>query len=197
LDADISFDDDYFAFLSSKLKEDDRLGLVGTPFTEEGKPKYDYRLMSLEHVSGACQFFRRECFEEIGGYIPMPSGGVDHVAVISARMHQWRTRTYLEKTCAHHRRMGTAKHSPLRIKYEVGKLDYALGGHPLWELFRGAYQLKNPPLFLGGGMILAGYFLSALRRNSRPVPDELVRFRRREQMLRLRKIFRLHNALTS
>jgi len=31
--------------------------------------------VSIEHVSGACQVFRRECFEEIGGYVPVKGGG--------------------------------------------------------------------------------------------------------------------------
>src|SRR5437867_3887094 len=41
LDADISFDDDYFAFLLEKLAQDACLGLVGTPF--KGHSMYDYR----------------------------------------------------------------------------------------------------------------------------------------------------------
>ena len=67
LDADISFDREYFAFLLARLSENSDLGLAGTPFEENGK-SYDYRFVSIEHVSGACQLFRRECFQEIGGY---------------------------------------------------------------------------------------------------------------------------------
>ena len=70
LDADISFEKDYFEFLMSKFVEDSRLGVAGTPFVEDGK-HYDYRFTNIEHVSGACQLFRRECFEEIGGYVPI------------------------------------------------------------------------------------------------------------------------------
>ena len=84
MDADISFDPDYFSFLLGKLAEDPALGLVGTPFKD--KTIYDYRFVSIEHVSGACQLFRRECFEQIGGYVPVKSGGIDHIAVITARM---------------------------------------------------------------------------------------------------------------
>ncbi|HUO25028.1 MAG TPA: glycosyltransferase, partial [Candidatus Aquilonibacter sp.] len=61
MDADISFDEDYFRFLLSKLAGNPALGLVGTPFQDGSM--YDYRFVSLEHVSGACQLFRRECFE--------------------------------------------------------------------------------------------------------------------------------------
>src|SRR6266436_7360745 len=85
LDGDISFDEDYFSFLLQMLAEDRELGLVGTPFKGSSSPTYDYRFVSIEHVSGACQLFRRECFEEIGGYVPVKGGGVDHIAVIAAR----------------------------------------------------------------------------------------------------------------
>jgi poly-beta-1,6-N-acetyl-D-glucosamine synthase len=36
VDADISFDEDYFAFLLEKFEEDPRLGVGGTPFSENG-----------------------------------------------------------------------------------------------------------------------------------------------------------------
>ena len=62
----------------------------------------------LQHVSGACQMFRRQCFEEVGGYTPIKGGGIDWVAVTTARMKGWQTRTFPEKTCFHHRKMGTA-----------------------------------------------------------------------------------------
>ena len=193
LDADISFGPEYFSFLLEKLEMNSKLGLVGTPFKERGA-SYDYRFVSIEHVSGACQVFRRECFEQIGGFIPVKGGGVDHIAVITARMKGWQTRTFTEQFCEHHRVMGAAKHKPLKMKYEIGKLDYALGGHPIWELFRVAYQMTKPPVLAGGVMIFVGYFFSALRRVPRPVPAGLVAFRRREQMNRLRRFLRLSGA---
>jgi glycosyltransferase involved in cell wall biosynthesis len=189
LDADISFDPDYFSFLLDKLTSDPALGLVGTPFAENGQT-YDYRFVSIEHVSGACQLFRRECFEQIGGYVPMPTGGVDHVAVITARMRGWRTRTFADKVCHHHRAIGSALHGTLRGKIKVGKLDYELGSHPLWEMFRVAYQCSKPPMVVGGCMIGWGYFSSMIRGSTRPVSPELVRFRQREQMRRLGNLFR-------
>jgi glycosyltransferase involved in cell wall biosynthesis len=185
MDADISFEPDYFAFLMDKLSENAELGLVGTPFRDESM--YDYRFVSIEHVSGACQLFRRECFDEIGGYVPMKSGGVDHVAVISARMKGWKTRTFTEKICEHHRKIGTAQHGRIKSRYRDGALDYALGGHPLWEIFRTAYQMTKKPYVVGGLSLAAGYVGAAVRLDARPVSSELVAFRRREQMRRLRR----------
>src|SRR5579862_2384261 len=124
LDADISFENDYFEFLLEKLSTDEALGLVGTPFRELSGEIYDYRFVNIEHVSGACQVFRRECFEQIGGYRPIKGGGIDYLAVISARMRGWRTRTFTDKICIHHREMGTAQHGVLRARFKYGVKDY-------------------------------------------------------------------------
>ncbi len=185
MDADISFDENYFSFLLGKLAENPELGLVGTPFKDDST--YDYRFVSIEHVSGACQLFRRECFEEIGGYVPVKSGGIDHIAVLTARMKGWKTRTFTDKVCLHHRKMGSAERGVLETKFRVGALDYALGGHPAWELFRAVYQMTRKPYVIGGVTLFAGYVFALVRREERPVSPELVTFRRREQMQRLRK----------
>jgi hypothetical protein len=188
LDADISFEGDYFEFLINKFAKDRKLGVIGTPFVENGS-HYDYRFTNIEHVSGACQLFRRECFDEIGGYAPIRGGGIDWVAVTTARMKGWKTRSFTEKTCLHHRPIGTSSSGALRSIFRQGQKDYFLGGHPLWQVFRSAYQMTHSPYVLGGLCLLAGYWWSFLRRVDRPVPLELIHFHRTEQMARLKSFF--------
>jgi glycosyltransferase involved in cell wall biosynthesis len=126
LDADITFEKDYFEFLLGKFAEDARLGVAGTPFVE-GDVSYDYRFTNVEHVSGACQ-----------------------------------------------------------LLYKLGRQDYFLGGHPLWEFCRAAFQATRKPYVVGGLVLLAGYVRALVGAMERPVSAELVRFHRREQMQRLR-----------
>jgi len=188
LDADISFEPEYFSFLLGKLAADSTLGLVGTPFREMSGATYDYRFVSIEHVSGACQVFRRECFETIGGYLAVKGGSIDHIAVITARMKGWKTRTFTEMTCLHHRPMGTGQWgSVLNSKFKLGRKDYAVGNHPLWELFRAAYQMTKAPFVIGGIAIGIGYLGALLRRVERPISMELMGFHRHEQLQRLKK----------
>jgi biofilm PGA synthesis N-glycosyltransferase PgaC len=189
LDGDISFEPDFFSFLLSKFAENPRLGVGGTAF-REGSQQYNYRFTGIEHVSGQCQMFRRQCFEEIGGYIAAETGGIDLMAVLTARMKGWQTRTFPEKIFLHHRKMGTAKYGAVRAKLKDGEKDYVLGGHPLWELFRAVYQLANPPYILGGCALLLGYVWSMVCRRKRSVSKELMSFRRNEQMTRLRMFLR-------
>jgi glycosyltransferase involved in cell wall biosynthesis len=186
LDADVSFEPDHFEFLIGKMSENERLGVAGAPF-REGNFQYDYRFTNIENVWGGCQLFRRECFEAIGGYMPLKGGCIDHVAVLSARLHGWQTKTFTERVCMHHRLMGTALHGGLKAKFRLGMKDYSVGNHPLWQIFRTVYQIKNPPYVLGGLALGAGYGWSFIRRAEIPIPPELVAFVRHEQMHRLKK----------
>jgi biofilm PGA synthesis N-glycosyltransferase PgaC len=186
LDADITMGEDYFQFLLTKFAAAPKLGVAGTPFVE-GTMSYDYRFTAVEHVSGACQLFRLECFEQIGGYVPVPGGGIDWIAVTTARMRGWQTRTFVERVCRHHRPMGTASAGRLRANFKLGRQDYYLGGHPLWQLFRACYQMGRKPYLLGGLLLLAGYGSAWIARVQRPVSVELIRFHQHEQMQRLRR----------
>lgn len=188
LDADITFGSDYFEFLLGKFAEERRLGVAGTPFVE-GNVAYDYRYTNIEHVSGACQLFRRECFEEIGGYVPIKGGGIDWLAVTTARMKGWKTRTFTERVCHHHRPMGTGSSTTLGACFRLGGQDYYLGGHPLWQLFRAAFQLVRPPYFVGGILLFLGFAWAWIRRVERPISPDVIRFHQGEQMRRLRGIF--------
>lgn len=186
LDADITFAPDYFEFLLARFNQNPRLGVAGTPFMEKNRT-YDYRYVSVEHVSGACQLFRRKCFESIGGYRPLKSGGIDLIAVTMARMKGWETRCFLEKTCEHHRFLGSASRKGLRQFLHDGRLEYLLGVHPLWEIFRCGLYLTRKPYIAGGVCTMIGYSWSALR-ETRTVPPEVVAFRKKEHLRRLRKI---------
>ncbi|MBN2009506.1 glycosyltransferase family 2 protein [candidate division KSB1 bacterium] len=189
LDADISFDSDYFDYLLEKFSQFPELGVAGTPF-RQGNLQYDYRFSRKEHVSGACQLFRKTCFEAIGGYVPLKAGAVDLTAVVMARMHGWRTETFTDKYCIHHRHMGTAQSHMISAAFKSGYGDYPMGVHPLWQLFRSIYQMSKQPVVLGGMMLWLGYCWAVIRSARSPVSMEFVRFRRNEQMQWLKGYFR-------
>lgn len=184
LDGDVSFDPDYMSYLLDKFGANLRLGVAGTN-RWEGSFMYDYRFSSIEDVAGACQLFRRACFEEIGGYTPVKGGGIDLIAMLTARMRGWETRNFTDKYLIHHRPSGTASRGKWLVHFNDGRKDYMFGTHPLWELFRGIYRMSKRPFLIGGFLLLAGYNSSFLRRINRPISAELIRFRRSEQMRRL------------
>jgi len=195
LDADITLSPDHFEFLLARFAERPMLGVAGTPYVEDserpGRHTYAHEAANLDHVSGACQLFRRECFESIGGYVPIEGGAIDWIAVTTARMKGWQTRTFVERVSHHHRKIGTAESSPLKARFHYGRKAYYVGGHPLWELPRGVFQMRTPPYVVGGACFVAGYLWAALTRLHRPVSPELMAFHRNEQLTRLRRLLRL------
>ncbi len=192
LDADMTLEPGYYAFLIEKFREFARLGVAGTPFVEEADQpdshSYSHKFADLQHVSGACQTFRRACFEEVGGYTPIKGGGIDWVAVTTARMKGWETRTFLEMTAFHHRKMGTATRGPLMARFRHGQEDYYVGGHPLWQVLRGTFQMRRKPLVLGGMCLILGYFWAMAKGTKRPIAPALIAFHQAEQMARLKNM---------
>jgi glycosyltransferase involved in cell wall biosynthesis len=187
LDADITFDEEYLSFLMQKFDHDPKLGVAGTIFKEDGYSSETNSFEGGKHVAGGCQLFRRACFEEIGGYVPTKIG-LDWIAVTTARMKGWETRSFREKAFFHHRKLGTGGRSRLAAAVLYGEKDYRLGWHPLWQLFRVGYQATRSPMW---GICLAyGYFSALVRRIERPVSRELVLFHRGEQLRDLKVILK-------
>ena len=144
----------YFVWLRSlcvsarKVCGRSELGVTGTAYTEKGFDSMKDSFEGESSVHGACQLFRRQCFEEIGGYVPNRSGGIDWIAVTTAR-HEGMEDPELSPTgdFYHHRPMGTAERSSVGALFDYGKKDYFLGGSPVWQLFRVAYQNDQDPCF--------------------------------------------------
>lgn len=188
VDADISFGPDYLDYLLGKFEAMPRLGVAGTDYIEGGFHSFVDSYINPAHVNGGCQLFRRRCFEEIGGYVPIKGGGIDWIAVTTARMKGWTTRSFGERTFNHHRKIGTAGGSELRARFHYGKKDYFLGGHPLWHVLRCGYQMAKRPYVLGGVCLLSGYVWCWLTGHERAVSPELMQFHRGEQLARLRSL---------
>jgi len=190
LDADISFKPDHFEFLLGRFAEDSSLGVAGTVFREEGYNSETDSFEGHKHVSGQCQLIRRQCWKDIGGYIPHRAGGIDWIAVTTARMMGWKTCSFREKWFFHHRHLGTAERSAFASSFSYGEKDYYLGNHPVWELFRVAYRSTKPPYLMDGLALGLGYCWAFVRRTPRPISPELMAFHRKEEMTKLRAIFR-------
>ena len=190
LDGDISFDKEHFEFLVRKFSEDPTLGVAGTVFREDGYSSDKDSFEGHKHVSGQCQLFRKQCWSDIEGYIPHRAGGIDWMAVTTARMKGWKTESFREKSFFHYRHLGTAERSICSSLFSYGEKDYYLGGHPLWELFRVAYRTTKQPYIIGGISLGLGYCWASLRRTPRPVSRDLMAFHRKEQMAKLKAILK-------
>jgi glycosyltransferase involved in cell wall biosynthesis len=188
LDGDTSFGADHLEFVLGKFAEDEKLGVAGTIFEEDGYRSDRNSFEGQSHVPGQFQLFRRKCYADIGGYVAHRAGGVDWMACGNARLRGWKTQSFRERVFFHHRPLGTAGRGRVAAAFSYGEKDYYLGGSPVWQLFRVAYQMTNRPYVIVGAAMGAGYLWALVRRIHRPVSPELIKFRRREQHVALRSI---------
>ena len=175
LDADVSFAKDYMEYLLGKFERDPKLGVAGTHYIESDFHSYRDSYLNVNHVNGQIQLFRRACFEEIGGYVPIEGGGIDWVAVTTARTKGWTTCSFSDRTFNHHRKMGPAGSSELRAPLSYGEKGY-FGEHPVRELFRGAFQMAQMPYVVGSLGLMAGYAFWWLTWHDCPISPELMVF---------------------
>jgi len=192
LDADLSFEPTYFEELFTRIEADPKLGIAGGMIHENASITGHLQLIETDKsVAGAVQMFRRACYEQIGGYIPLRHGGIDAAAEFSARMHGWKTRTFMDLLVEHHRRMGSAGRSILLSFYDMGVREAALGYHPFFELFRCANRMSASPMVLGGLIQFWGYVHAKIKRLPVALPADCVAHLHKEQMNRLRGLIGL------
>ena len=190
LDADISLDPDYFERLLQRFSERPRLGIGGGAIFESVGGEYRARCGNrIRSVAGAVQLFRKECFQEIGGYSPIETGGIDTLAEVTAAMLEWEVESFPDLMVRHHRTTSTALGSgSISVNLRAGRRDYALGNHPLYQLCKSFGRLSHRPIIIASYFQLVGYFWAALGNDRVAVPDDVYRYLRKEQLARLREV---------
>lgn len=190
LDADITMDSDYYENILKEFDRNIRLGVASGVYMDmiQGKP----REVIISHTStpGALQLFRKECYQKIGGYIPLKYGGDDSIADIMVRMNGWESRSFKEYKVLHHRPCGTTTgYSLYKARYIQGKTDYSIGSHPLFMIAKMiSRMLKEKPLIIGSLVRTIGYLTSYIVMEKKQVPADVVKYLRKEQISRLLKL---------
>jgi glycosyltransferase involved in cell wall biosynthesis len=187
LDADITFESLYFKNILEEFDADPKLGLSGGIVYTKFRKEFVTYDNTLDSVGGKVQIFRRQCFEEIGGYLPLKFGGIDAAAEILTRMKGWSVRKSFANRAFEHRRTGFADGRLLKTMLRDGRKFYSLGYAPLFYLFRCIYRLKDYPLLFGSVVSLTGYLWSMMRRDPVVLPVEVVQSLRHEQRMKLKQ----------
>lgn len=186
LDADISFEANYYERVLAEFQQNPELGIAGGLLFEPCRGKWVPQWTStLWSVSGPVQMFRRRCYEDIGGLIPLRKGGEDAVAEVMARMTGWQVKAFADIPVWHHRHTGTADSHLLLSRFQQGWMEYSIGYHPLFEVARCAWRILERPYVIGSICKLSGYCWGFLRRAKWEAPANVVKFLRREQVHRL------------
>lgn len=193
LDADISFEKEYFANIISNFEQNKKLGLAGGSIVQYADNKFRKHLKSPDSVAGAVQLFRRECFEEADGFVPREYGGEDTLLEMTARMKGWDVKTIFEQKVIHH---GAVSYASLLPRFRRGRSFYTLGYHPLFHLMRCVYRIQEKPVLTGSVAEIFGYFYAFFCTRIE-VTQELKEYIRHEQVEKIKKMLRINNTSKS
>ena len=177
LDADVSFDPDYFERLIGQFARDPRLGIASGECVELEGGRWVVRHVTGDHVRGATRAYRRECLDEVG---PLPETvGWDGVDELKAHVLGWRTESVSGLRFRHHRAVGARDGAPTSRWLAEGRCAHYMGYGLLYMVVRtlGRALRDRDPHALA---MLRGYAGAAIRRAPQ-YPDESVRSYLREQ----------------
>ncbi|MBC2722689.1 MAG: glycosyltransferase family 2 protein [Desulfosporosinus sp.] len=193
LDADLTMEPDYYESILREFDRNPRLGIATGVYLD--KVGGCLRKIVRDNIStpGGLQMFRRECYEDVGGYIPLKYGSDDALADIIARMNGWETRSFPRYPAIHHRPVGTRGGTHILIaRFRQGLAEYNIGTHPLFMLAKSARRvfLEKPYLF-GSTARFLGFWSGYLHNIKREGPTDAIAFFQKEQIGRLWECIRI------
>lgn len=179
LDADLSFEADYFAELIARFAADPLLGIASGACHEFQDGHWQRRRVVPTAVWGASRAYRWECLEDVMQLAPKV--GWDGIDEIKAQLRGFRTGTVVELPFHHHRPEGERESAKVRAHALSGQAAWYMGYRPSYLTLRALYRARHEPAAIG---MLWGYFGAAGRRAPRCPDERLVRALRERQRLR-------------
>ncbi len=187
LDADITLPEDYYEQIFKRFDKDEKLGTASGVYQDVVDGKLRKMMNDRRSTPKAIQVFRRQCFEDIGGYLPMKYGGEDTCSCVMARMKGWKAWSFPELCVIHNKPAGTGHTgNMLKIRFRNGLNEYGLATHPVFMLVKSLRRcFKERPYVLGGLARLTGFLYGCCLREKRQVSNDFVKFIRKEQIGRV------------
>ncbi len=190
LDADVSFNPDYYESILKIFEKDEKLGIAGGIRFDFCDGEFKELPCASNSVGGPFQLFRKECFEKVGGYSPLKYGGIDAAAEMTARMHGWKVRSFKEYKLFHHRCTGTWSGHSIKYRIRTGIKFYSLGYSSLFITLKFIKEITRKPIIIGSLLSIGSYFWAKFGGADLQVSKELKNFISKEQKQRMRAAFK-------
>jgi biofilm PGA synthesis N-glycosyltransferase PgaC len=186
VDADVSFEPDYFAELLARFDREPSLGIAsGSAFELRGET-WEQRFVTGSTVWGASRAYRWACLQQL---LPLEERVAwDGVDEFKANARGWRTVAFEDLPFRHHRREGERDGSAWRARRIQGQAAYFLGYRPWYLVLRALWHARREPAALG---MVSGYLESVVRREARngdPSARAYLRGQQSPRMLRRRAL---------
>jgi biofilm PGA synthesis N-glycosyltransferase PgaC len=182
VDADTSFDANYFAELMALFAAQPDLGIGGGSCWEERDGVWERIKVNAAHPRGASRAYRWALLDDVMAL--EPTLGWDGVDEVLAELRGYRTQGFTEIGFRHHRRVGE-REGRLRAGSALGRQAWYMGYRPTYLLLRALYRTRAN---IASIAMVWGYAAAAAAGDPR-CPNPLVLDRVRDEQ-RLRRVLR-------
>lgn len=183
LDLDLIMPPCYFEILIQRMNENPRLGnCSGKPyFVDKATGNLISEGCGDENAIGASKFYRRQCFEQIGGFVRQVMW--DGIDGHRCRQLGWIAVSWDEPDLrfTHLRPMGSSQQNIFTGRMRHGFGQYFMGTGMIYMLASALYRMAHPPYVIGGLAMFWGYLNSLLKGVPKFDDEELVKFIRQYQ----------------
>jgi biofilm PGA synthesis N-glycosyltransferase PgaC len=175
VDADVSFEPNYFELLVGEFVADPRLGIASGTCYELENGRWVAKRVTRSHVRGATRAYRWACLQDVA---PLEERlGWDSIDEIKANLAGWGTTSFRHLAFRHHRWMGERDGASRTAWEGQGEVAHFLGYRFSYLLLRTFFHATRDPAAFA---LLGGYLDAAARRRPR-YPDDAVRVHLRRQ----------------
>ena len=167
LDGDLEFAATYFANLLEQFAADPRLGTISGKAHIPVGDRFVLERTGDEFSHGVAKLYRRECFEQIGGFVRAVMW--DGIDCHRCRLFGWKAESRDDSLLAirHLRQMGSSFRSVYHGRWRWGRGQHFMGTHPLYMVGISIYRVLERPWIVGGLCLMGGYLDAAIRRRPR------------------------------
>ncbi|MBN1127957.1 MAG: glycosyltransferase family 2 protein [Chitinispirillaceae bacterium] len=164
LDGDLRFGEEYFETLLSRFESDKKLGIASGIYFEETAHSWEPVTMPGYHAAGASKVVRRECFEQIHGFVALR--GWDTIDEIRAQAAGWKTAHFPDIRFFHLRKEGVGM-GRVHTNVMHGEIFYRTGGSFMFFIIKALHRMaRGKPILVAGAAMIYGYLAAAFRKES-------------------------------
>ncbi|WP_339066321.1 glycosyltransferase family A protein [Teredinibacter turnerae] len=177
-DLDLDLPPRYFEILIDRMEKNPRLGTCSGKayFVDKNTGKMVSEKCGDEMSVGMTKFYRRTCFEEIGGFVrEVMWDGID---CHRCRQLGWLAESWDEEELRfiHLRPMGSSQKGIITGRKRHGFGQYFMGTGLAYMTASSVFRMLHPPVFIGGFSMWLGYVESMLAGKDRFDDKALVKF---------------------
>lgn len=159
LDADVSFEPDYFERLLAAFRAEPKLGIAGGVCMELDDGAWHPTFVTGDHVRGAVRAYRWKCLQDV---LPLEERmGWDGIDELKANVLGWTTRILPDLSFRHHRPVGARDGRPHRRWQALGEGAHYMGYRPWYLVLRSLHHARRDIAALA---MIWSYVGAALRR---------------------------------